>query len=173
MYDTTPTVLTPPAETLYYANYATSGSYAIKSGITNDFDNNYSSVASAFGWFSNARDMLSYLMALRNGDVMDLAVLDELFSTEAGFFDVETDAGTGYWHNGAWGHDFWESNKKYTAGVSTVVMHLPEEIDVVLLINTLNNDAKTNATAAFNQWFANEGFEIIFIPPGDGFVPLP
>ncbi|NUN13218.1 MAG: serine hydrolase, partial [Myxococcales bacterium] len=167
VYDTTPTTLGPPTAAAYYANHL---EYSTTSGIEPNlsvyFEPTYAPVVAAWGWYSNARDMLKYLMGLRNGLVVDTDVLDNLFTTEAGFFDITTNVGTGYWHNGGWGSTYYPNNKKHTAGVSTVIMHLPEETDLVILINTLKNSALDQGAGAFNAWFEDDGPNIIQVPPG-------
>jgi CubicO group peptidase (beta-lactamase class C family) len=164
-HDTTPTVLQSSTETLYYGN---GGEPIEEYGFDDIFENfldDYNNVVSAWGWYSSSRDLLNYLLALRNGDIVSEAAMNEMFTTEMGFFDIQTDGGTGYWHNGAWGGTYYVGGKEVTAGVATVAMHLPKGIDLVLLVNTQDINALDQAATAYDAWLAQNGGFVIQIPP--------
>ena len=108
----------------------------------------YSKTCSAFGWSASAIDMGKFLAYIRYHKVLSKPTTDQMLSEELGWQKTIGTRGTYYQHGGDW----IASEKK---GFTGVIMHFPDNIDAVLLVNTRGNFNKTTLLinayeAAFN-----------------------
>jgi CubicO group peptidase (beta-lactamase class C family) len=156
--DVTPERLGPGVATRYYAkDLFTIANPAVDTAGAGDFAASYATTASAFGFYGNARDLARLLTGFRAGQVVSAETRQELLLSEAGFFAVHTEAGVGYWHTGSGVIEPPWNGPELDMGCATVVLHLPHDVDMVLLINTAGFDALSLAMDSYGAWLESEG----------------
>jgi CubicO group peptidase (beta-lactamase class C family) len=93
----------------------------------------WTSVASGFGWNASAIDLIRFLNGLRTFAVLTPQRTDEMFNRGFGWYPVATAAGTAFYHPGLWG------DPATTRASHTLVSHLPVGFDATVLINTYDS----------------------------------
>jgi CubicO group peptidase (beta-lactamase class C family) len=108
----------------------------------------YSKTCSAYGWSASAIDLAKFLAYVRYHKVLSKPTTDQMLSEGLGWQKTVGTRGTYYQHGGDW---IGPEKKGFTG----VIMHFPDNIDAVLLVNTRGDFNKTTLLknayeAAFN-----------------------
>ncbi|MBD2741480.1 serine hydrolase domain-containing protein [Coleofasciculus sp. FACHB-1120] len=96
----------------------------------------YSDSCSAFGWYASATDLAKFLAYIRYHKVLSKPTTEQMLSEGLGWKKTSGTRGTYYQHGGDW----IASEKK---GFTGVIMHFPDGIDAVVLVNTRGDFNKT------------------------------
>ena len=108
----------------------------------------YSKTCSAYGWSASAIDLAKFLAYVRFHKVLSKPTTDQMLRDGLGWQKTMGTRGTYYQHGGDW---IGPEKKGFTG----VIMHFPDNIDAVLLVNTRGDFNKTTLLknayeAAFN-----------------------
>jgi CubicO group peptidase (beta-lactamase class C family) len=108
----------------------------------------FSKTCSAYGWSASAIDLAKFLAYVRYHKVLSKPTTDQMLSEGLGWQKTVGTRGTYYQHGGDW---IGPEKKGFTG----VIMHFPDNIDAVLLVNTRGDFNKTTLLknayeAAFN-----------------------
>lgn len=130
----------PENATLYYSLDYPPGSHAqfMYGSTFGDFTPS----CSAYGWYGSALDLARFLAHVRYHSLLSKSTTDEMLFNKLGWGKAYSSRGPHYGHLGAW-----TSGGPAYRGFVGVLMLCPDEIDAVLLLNTVRRvDKGTSVT---------------------------